>query len=98
MSPQRYNYYVANQAMEKPSKINREKEISGGFPDKLVTLISTCIGTYITAAGISVVTATAITQGGIDTRKIASIDSAHQLQIIVKKRQNFTNAVKKVKK
>ena len=98
MSPQRYNYYVANQAMEKPSKINREKEISGGFPDKLVTLISTCIGTQVTETDALVVADISITQGGIDIRKLSAIDSACQLQSIMKKIHNFKNMCKKKKK
>ena len=44
---------------------------------KMVTLISTCIGTHVTAAGASVGTATAIAQGDIHTQKLAAIDAAH---------------------
>ena len=58
--------------------------------NKLVTLISTCIVTKVPAPGSLVGTATDITQGGIDTRKLMAVDDYHQLQSILNKSHNFT--------
>ena len=63
----------------------------------LVPLISTCIGTQVTETDALVVADISITQGGIDIRKLSAIDSACQLQSIMKKIHNFKNMCKKKK-
>ena len=78
------------------SKIKKDKEISDELSNKLVTLISTCIETHVTASGDSIGATASITQGDIDTLNIVAIDAAHQLQSIVKKSHNFTNVGKRV--
>ena len=60
--------------------IKKENEISDNFYDKLVTLISTLIGTQVTASYASVGAATVITQGDINTHKLEDTDATHQLQ------------------
>ena len=78
--------------------IKMDNEISDKLSNKLVTVISTLIGTQVTAAYASVDAATVITQGDINTHKLEVIDATHQLQSIVKNIHNFTNVGKKGKK
>ena len=95
MVPKRYKYAVASTVKAQLGKIKNYKESSHENPDKLVTLISICIGTQVTVTGSSVGAATSITYGGIDTCKLADIDSSLKLHSIVKKSQPFTNIGKK---
>ena len=79
MNTKRYKYAVTSAVEAKLSKIKNDKESSDELSNKLFTLISTCIGTHVTATSPSVVTDISITRGKIDTSKLAAIDAANQL-------------------
>ena len=76
----RYKSAVASVIKADLINIKMDNEISDKLSNKLVTVISTLIGTQVTAAYASVDAATVITQGDINTHKLEDIDATHQLQ------------------